>query len=133
METVRGYAEHERSVLDNLVQAREQAAAHRAAGPEERGAYEENLAGATQQVLARAEAYHDLKASANFLQLQSALTDTEDRIAAGRRFYNGNVRAYNTRIVTFPSNLVASAFHFTQREFFELTVGKARNAPDVIL
>lgn len=129
--TVQGYAAHEKAVLDAVVRAREQATAHRRADPEERGGYEEQLGGAVRQVLARAEAYPDLEASANFLQLQEELTDTEDRIAAGRRFYNGNVRAYNTRIATFPSNLVASSSGFTPREFFELTDPAARQAPGV--
>ena len=72
-------------------------------------------------MLARVEAYPDLKASPNFLVLQRELTLTEDRIAAARRFYNGNVRSYNTRVRTFPSNLVASVFGFRARDFFELT------------
>ena len=84
-------------------------------------------------MLARAEAYPDLKASANFLQLQGELTNTEDRIAAARRFFNGNVRALNTRVATFPSNLVASAFGFTRRDFFELTDPAARVVPTVDL
>ena len=78
------------------------------------------MTGALQRVLGRAEAYPDLKASESFLSLQGELTNTEDRIAASRRFYNGNVRAYNTRVGTFPSNLVAAAFGFREREFFEL-------------
>jgi LemA protein len=133
VEAVKGYAAHEKTVLDTVVQARERAAAHKDADPRERGGYEEQLGGALRQVLARAEAYPELEASASFLQLQEQLTDTEDRIAAGRRFYNGNVRAYNTRVVTFPSNLVASMFDFTAREFFELTDTAARQAPGVQL
>ena len=81
----------------------------------------------------RAEAYPDLTASANFLSLQDELTNTEDRIAAARRFYNGNVRAYNTRVATFPSNVVASMFSFRPRDFFELTDPAARTAPTVDL
>jgi LemA protein len=129
--TVKGYAAHEQAVLEAVAEARENATAHRADGPQEREGYEESLGGAVGRVLARVEAYPDLKASAGFLQLQDQLTDTEDRIAAGRRFYNGNVRAYNTRIETFPSNLVASSFAFTEREFFELTDPAARQAPGV--
>ena len=86
---------------------------------------------ALQEVLARVEAYPDLKASQNFLDLQDELTNTEDRIAAARRFYNGNVRAYNTRVATFPSNLVAAMFGFRSRQFFELTDPQARVAPSV--
>jgi LemA protein len=129
--TVKGYAAHEQAVLAAVVEARENATAHKDGGPQEREGYEETLGGAVGRVLARVEAYPDLKASASFLQLQDQLTDTEDRIAAGRRFYNGNVRAYNTRVETFPSNLVASSFGFTRRDFFELTDPAARQAPSV--
>ena len=86
---------------------------------------------ALQSVLARVEAYPDLKASANFLQLQRQLTLTEDRIAAARRFYNGNVRSYNTRVQTFPSNLVASAFGFRLKDFFELRSPATASVPGV--
>ncbi|MFA6299514.1 MAG: LemA family protein [Nocardioides sp.] len=120
VETVRGYAAHEQSVLAALVAAREAATAHSHDNPTARQAYEDSLGGALTQVLVRAEAYPDLKANQNFLHLQHELTNTEDRIAASRRFYNGNVRAYNTRVRTFPSNLVASMFGFDAREFFEL-------------
>ncbi|MDP3892476.1 LemA family protein [Nocardioides sp.] len=126
---VRGYAEHERAVLEQLTRAREEATAHRADGPAERRPYEESVGRALRSVVARAEAYPDLKASANFLQLQDELSHTEDRIAASRRFYNGNVRALNTRVGTFPSNLVASSFGFTRREFFELTEPGAARPP----
>ena len=120
VDTVRGYAAHELAVLTRLVAAREAAAAHHAESPVQRQGYEDALGGALGQVLARVEAYPDLRASQNFLALQDELTNTEDRIAASRRFYNGNVRAYNTRVRTFPSNLVAGVFRFRTREFFEL-------------
>ncbi len=120
VETVRAYATHEQEVLSRLVEAREAATAHHDDPPSGRQRYEDSLGGALQQVLARVEDYPDLKASQAFLALQAELTNTEDRIAASRRFYNGNVRAYNTRIQTFPSNLVAAAFGFREREFFEL-------------
>ncbi|HSV40876.1 MAG TPA: LemA family protein [Nocardioidaceae bacterium] len=129
--TVKGYAAHEQEILTKVVEAREAAEAHRADGPKGREPFEEVLGGAVRGVLARAEAYPDLKASANFLQLQDELTNTEDRIAASRRFYNGNVRAVNTRIATFPSNVVASAFTFRRRDFFELTEPAAAIAPDL--
>jgi LemA protein len=118
--TVRGYADHEREVLETLVEAREDAEAHRGDRPATREGFEEAVAGALQTVLARVEAYPDLKASTSFLDLQRQLTLTEDRIAAARRFYNGNVRAYNTRVQTFPSDLVAAVFRFRSRDFFEL-------------
>lgn len=131
--TVQGYADHEREVLEALVEAREQATAHKADQPRAREGFEEALGSAAHAVLVRAEAYPDLKASPGFLQLQDELTNTEDRIAAARRFYNGNVRAFNTRVSTFPSNLVASMFGFTARQFFELTDPAARAVPPVEL
>jgi LemA protein len=131
--TVQGYADHERTVLENLTRAREAARAHQGDAPQARQGYEDALGGAVADVLVRAEAYPELKASANFLQLQDELTNTEDRIAAARRFYNGNVRAYNTRVSTFPSNLVAAAFHFSTRQFFELRDPAARQAPTIDL
>jgi LemA protein len=120
VQTVKGYAAHEASVLERVTAARVAAEQHRADAPGERRPFEEELGGALHQLVAVAEGYPDLKASRNFLHLQRELTNTEDRIAAGRRFYNGNVRALNTRVRTFPSNLVASMFGFTTRDFFEL-------------
>jgi LemA protein len=131
VETVRGYAAHEQAVLAELVAAREAATAHSQDNPTQRQAYEDTLGGALSQVLVRAEAYPDLKANQNFLHLQHELTNTEDRIAASRRFYNGNVRAYNTRVRTFPSNLVAAMFGFDAREFFELRDQAAALPPAV--
>jgi LemA protein len=131
--TVQGYADHERSVLESLAQAREQAQTHKGEDPKAREGYEEQVGRALATVMARSEAYPDLKASANFLQLQAELTNTEDRIAAARRFYNGNVRAYNTRCSTFPSNVIAGMLGFEPREFFELTDPAARVAPNVDL
>lgn len=129
--TVQGYAAHERAVLEHLTRAREAATAHQQESPAQRQRFEDALGLAVATVLARAEAYPDLKASTSFLQLQGELTNTEDRIAAARRFFNGNVRAYNTRVATVPSNLVASAFGFERREFFELTDPAARTVPSV--
>ena len=121
VETVKGYAAHEASVLARVTAARAAAEQHRTDEPATRRPFEEELGGAVHQLVAVAEAYPDLRASTSFLHLQRELTNTEDRIAAGRRFYNGNVRALNTRVRTFPSNLVASAFGFTTRDFFELS------------
>lgn len=129
--TVQGYADHERSLLESLVAAREAAAAHHADGPAALQQFEEEVGRVLGQVLARVEAYPDLKASAGFLDLQDQLTETEDRIAAARRFYNLNVGAFNTRVGTFPSNVVAGLFHFTTRPFFELTDPTDRLAPPV--
>lgn len=131
--TVQGYAEHERALLEAVTRAREAATAHKGAAPHDREPYEDALTASVAHVLVRAEAYPELKASANFLQLQDELTNTEDRIAAARRFYNGNVRAYNTRLATFPSNLIGSAFSFERREFFELHDPAQRAAPVVDL
>lgn len=131
VQTVQGYAAHEQAVLENLTQAREAATAHKSDDPAARQGYEETVGRALTNVLARVEAYPDLKASQSFLDLQDELTNTEDRIAAARRFYNGNVRAYNTRVATFPSNLVAGMFGFEPRQFFEITDVQARTAPTV--
>lgn len=131
VKTVQGYAAHERSVLEQLTAARESATAKKDAAPADRAPAEEAVGKAVTNVLARAEAYPDLKASANFIELQKELSETEDRIAAARRFYNGNVRALNTRIGTFPSNLVAGMFHFTKRDLFELADPAARAVPTV--
>jgi LemA protein len=129
--TVQAYAAHERDVLARLTTAREAAAAHRTDDPPARQGFEDDLGGAVREVLVRAEAYPDLRASQGFLQLQRELTNTEDRIAAARRFYNGNVRAYDTRCATFPSNVVASLFGFRPAPFFELRDPAARQAPRV--
>jgi LemA protein len=120
VETVQGYADHEREVLEILTRARAEATAHRDERPASREGFEETVTRALQTVLGRVEAYPDLQASPHFLQLQRELTLTEDRIAAARRFYNGNVRFYNTRVRTFPSLLVARLFSFRPRDFFEL-------------
>ena len=131
VETVQGYAAHEREVLELLVRAREDATAHRDDRPHAREGFEDTVTRALQSVLARVEAYPDLKASSSFLSLQRELTLTEDRIAAARRFYNGNVRSYNTRVSTFPSNLIASAFRFRARDFFELSDPARASVPGV--
>lgn len=129
VEAVRGYAAHERELLDVLVRAREDATAHAGDRPAARGSYEDRVGSALGRVLARAEAYPDLRASEVFLALQDDLALTEDRIAAARRFYNGNVAALNTRVRTVPSNLVAAAFGFRERDFFELRDPAHRPAP----
>jgi LemA protein len=131
VETVKGYLAHESAVLQRVTEARSAATAHQGDAPAQRRPFEEEVGGAVQGVFAVAESYPDLKASVNFLQLQKELTNTEDRIAAGRRFYNGNVRALNTRVQTFPSNLVASTFGFTGRDFFELSDPAAAQTPSV--
>lgn len=129
VEAVRGYAAHERALLETLVRAREEATAHASDPPRARGTYEDRVGSALGSVLARVEAYPDLRASDSFLALQEDLALTEDRIAAARRFYNGNVAALNTRVRTVPSNLVAAAFGFRERDFFELHDLSHRAAP----
>ena len=118
VETVKGYAAHESSVFENVTAARSNLLS--AKGVKETAAAENQFEGALKSVFAVAEAYPDLKASQNFIELQQELVDTEDKIQASRRFYNGGVRDLNSRVQTFPSNLVASAFKFTNRDFFEL-------------
>ena len=114
VETVRAYAAHERNTLENVTQLRNQAAALAQSGgaSAERAQVEEQLTSAVHGLMVSVEAYPDLKSNVNFLELQRELTATEDRIAAGRRFYNANVRNYNTQTESFPSVLVAHLFHF---------------------
>ena len=130
VETVKGYASHERGVFEAVTEARA-AAASPGSTPAIQAQQEGVLGQALGRLFAVAEAYPDLKASTNFLELQRQLTETEDRIAAGRRFYNANVRALNTRVESFPSNIVASTFNFTQAEYFEVEDVAIRSAPTV--
>ncbi len=118
VETVKGYAAHESKVFENVTAAR--SAAMGAGTMQERLKDENQLTGALRQLFAVAESYPDLKANQNFMQLQSDITDTEDKIQAARRFYNGNVRDYNTRMQQFPGNIFASMFGFKPREFFDI-------------
>ncbi|MFA6459094.1 MAG: LemA family protein [Candidatus Paceibacterota bacterium] len=116
--TVKGYATHESQAFENVTKAR--SAAMGAGSLSEKGQAESMLAGALKSVFAIAEAYPELKANQNFLALQSELSDTENKIQAARRFYNGNVRDLNTSIQVFPGNIIAGAFHFVPMEFFQL-------------
>jgi LemA protein len=119
VETVRGYASHERAVFENVTRAR--AAAASATGtPAEQAAAEGPLVAALRQLFAVVENYPDLKANQNFLALQQELANTEDRLQTARRFYNANVRQYNERVQQFPSTIVARTFGFEQEEFFEI-------------
>ena len=130
VETVKGYAGHERQTLEAVTAARS-AAATPGATPAEQAAQENMLTGALRQLFAVAEAYPDLKANTSFLELQSQLTETEDRIAAGRRFYNANVRTLNTKVQSFPPNVVARVFNFEEAEYFEAEDPTVRRAPEV--
>lgn len=118
METVKGYAAHEKDVFENVTKAR--AAAIGAQGMDGKAQAENMLSGALKSLFAVAEAYPQLRANENFLNLQNELTDTEDKVQAARRFYNGNVRDFNTLLQTFPQNLIANMFGFKSSEFFGL-------------
>lgn len=119
VETVKGYAKHESGVFTAVTEAR--ANALNAKGVKETAAADGQFEGALKSLFAVAESYPDLKASQNFTELQQELVDTEDKIQASRRFYNGGVRDLNTKIQTFPSNIIAGMFGFISREFFELS------------
>jgi LemA protein len=118
VETVKGYASHERETLEAVVQARNTAMT--AQGPQDQAAAENMITGALKSVFALSEAYPDLKANQNFLNLQEELTGTEGRIAYARQFYNDSVFAYNTKIQSVPSNVIAKQFNFAEREYFEV-------------
>src|ERR1700726_3837398 len=124
VETVKGYAAHERGTLEAVTQARNTAMA--AQGPAQQAAAENMLSGALRQLFALSEAYPDLKASTNFQQLQAELSDLENKIAASRRFFNNAVQEYNTGIQRFPAALFAASFGFSQKEYFDL--GEDRKA-----
>jgi len=127
IETVKGYAAHERGVFESVTQARAETV--NASTPAEAGAAEGHMQQALRSIFAVAEAYPQLQASQNFLQLQGELVDTEDKIQASRRFYNGGVRELNTRIKIFPNNLFARGLGFTEREFFEVEDPAAISEP----
>ena len=119
VETVRGYASHERAVFENVTRARA-AAASATGSPAEQAAAEGPFVAALRQLFAVVENYPDLKANQNFLALQQELSNTEDRLQTSRRFYNANVRDYNERVQQFPSMVIARMFGFQQEEFFEV-------------
>jgi LemA protein len=117
VETVKGYASHERETLDAVIEARN--AGMNASGPHDQAEAENQITGALKSLFALSEAYPDLKANQNFAQLQEELTGTEGRIAYARQFYNDTVYRYNTKIQSFPSNVLANSFSFSEREYFE--------------
>lgn len=120
VETVKGYAQHESETLEDVIKARNIAMEVDADNVKEASKNESILSGALKSLFAVSENYPDLKANANFMELQRELRDTEDKIQAARRFYNGNVLAYNNKAELFPSNAVASTFNFEKAAFFEL-------------
>ena len=119
VETVKGYAKHESETLEKVIAARS-SLFNQPHTMQDVAKAEGELSGALKSLFALSEAYPDLKANTNFLELQRELRDTEDKIQAARRFYNGNVLAYNTKIQQFPANIIAGHFHFTQEPLFEL-------------
>jgi LemA protein len=125
VETVKGYASHERGTLEAVVQARNMAMS--AQGPQDQAAAENMITGALKSVFALSEAYPDLKANQNFLNLQEELTGTEGRIAYARQFYNDSVYRYNTKIQSVPANVIAGRFGFAAREYFEADEGSRGN------
>lgn len=127
--TVKGYATHESGVFQQVSEAR--SAALKANSLPDKAAAENALTGTLKTLFAVAEAYPELKANENFLKLQDELSDTENKVQASRRFYNGNVRDLNTKIQVFPTNLFASMLGFTKREFFELGNVAERETPNV--
>ena len=129
VETVRGYASHERGVFENVTQAR--ANAINAQGPAQQAQAENILTGALKSLFALSEAYPDLKANQNFLALQEELATTENKVGFARQYYNDSVMKYNTSIEQFPANLIANTFNFGRREFFEVKEEEVRQAPKV--
>lgn len=127
VESVKGYAAHESGVFDAVTRARAETIS--AESPAEATVAENHMQTALKSIFAVAEAYPQLQASQNFLQLQGELVDTENKIQASRRFYNGGVREFNTKIHVFPNNLVAGMFGFTSREFFEVEDSAAISEP----
>jgi LemA protein len=123
--TVKGYATHEQELFEKVTQARAQAM--QATSPEAKGRAENMLSGTLKSLFAVAENYPTLRASENFAKLQDELSDTENKIQAARRFYNGNVRDFNTKIQIFPNNLVAGMLSFKKREFFEADESEKEN------
>ena len=129
VETVKGYAAHEKGTFENISKWR--SAAMSATAPEDRAQAENQLTGALRQLFAVAEAYPELKASEQFTGLQNSLQEVEDALQNARRYYNAVVRDYNPRIQTFPGNMFASMFGFQPRQFFELSAPAEREAPQV--
>lgn len=127
--TVKGYATHEREAFESVTKARAQALS--AKSPSELAEAENQLTSTLKTLFAVAEAYPELKANTNFLELQRELSDTENKVQAARRFYNGNVRDFNTAIQTVPTNIIANMFGFKDRDFFEMEDEMERNVPEV--
>ncbi|MDN5761922.1 MAG: LemA family protein [Microlunatus sp.] len=135
VETVRGYAAHERNTLEDITRLRSQAQqlsqAEGSLPSQQRSDVEQALSGAVHNLIVSVEAYPDLKSNTNFLELQRQLAETEDRIANGRRYYNANVRVYNTKVESVPTNIIAGMFKFEKATYFEVNDPEVRQAPNV--
>jgi LemA protein len=135
VETVRAYAAHERNTLEDITRLRSQAqqlsSSDGSLPSPQRAEVEEQLSGAVRNLIVSVEAYPDLKSNTNFLELQRQLAETEDRIANGRRYYNANVRVYNTKVESVPTNLIANMFKFEKATYFEVNDPAVRQAPNV--
>lgn len=126
--TVKGYATHESATLEKVIAARNSAMQSSGTGAQHAQA-ENMLSGALKSIFALAESYPDLKANTNFLELQRELSDTENKIQSARRFYNGNVRDFNTMLEVFPSNIIAKMFAFAKKEFFDIADDGVESKP----
>ena len=128
VETVKGYAGHEKTTLESVTKARSQAMAAQESGDAKQQAAAENMLSSTlKSIFALSESYPDLKANTNFLELQRELSDTENKIQASRRFYNGNVRDFNTKLEVFPTNIIGNMLGFKSRDYFEIEDEKERD------
>ena len=134
VETVKGYAKHESETLERVIRARNSAVSAQSEGVTDRASKENALSGALKSIFALSEAYPDLKANQNFMELQGELARTEDKLQASRRFYNSMVLSYNNKTQMFPGSVIASVFAFARRDFFELDAAEAeaaKKAPQV--
>lgn len=131
VETVKGYARHERETLENVIQARSAAVDARGKGVQQQAQAEQGLSGALGRLMMIVEQYPDLKANQNYLALQEELTSTENKIAYARQFFNEMVMTYNTKIQSIPTNIIAGFFNFRPEDFFELEDQQQREAPQV--
>ena len=129
IETVKGYVKHERKVLEEITNLRSRLASP--ATVQERGQLENSFSQALKSIFALAEAYPDLKANQNFIELQHTLADAEEQLQLARRYYNGAARDYNTMVESFPSNMIARIFGFSKAEFFEIELSTEREVPKV--
>lgn len=131
VETVKGYAAHEQGTLEKVIAARNSAMTIPSSDTEKKLQAENQLSSTLKSIFALAESYPDLKANQNFLELQRELTDTEDKIMASRRFYNGNVRDFNTKLQVFPTNMVNMLLNFQPFKFYELSDSEQREPVQV--